>query len=71
MTWAGHKLIQCVGGGYQKERGHLKNLGIDGRIIKLISKEQNDNVYWIILAQDRDKWRAVVKRVMNIGLRKC
>jgi len=29
----------------------------------------NLGAYWIILVQDRDKWRAVLKRLMNIGLR--
>jgi len=30
----------------------------------------NDSVYWMISAQDRDKWQAVLKIVMNIGLSK-
>ena len=37
---------------------NLENLGVDGRITL--------NARWIILAQDWDKWRAVVNTVMNL-----
>jgi hypothetical protein len=44
----------------------LEYLGVDGRIIfKWIFKKYG-GVDWIELAEDRDRWRAVVKTVMNI-----
>jgi len=49
-------------------RDHLKYLGIDGgdnirMHLKEIRWEEKD---WIDLAQNRNKWLAIVKRVMNI-----
>jgi hypothetical protein len=43
----------------QKEKYHLKDQGVDGRIGR-------GGVEWIHLAQDRDCWRAVVNAVMNL-----
>jgi hypothetical protein len=45
----------------------LEDLGVDGRIIlKWILKEVGwEGVDWIDMAQDRDRWRAVVSAVMN------
>jgi alpha-glucosidase (family GH31 glycosyl hydrolase) len=48
-----------------KERDHLKDLGVDG--IKLDLGEIGwGGVEWIQLAEDRDRWRAVVSAVMNL-----
>jgi len=48
------------------EGDHLEDLGIDARIIlKLICKNGIGKHNWIELAQDRDKWRAVVNAIMN------
>jgi hypothetical protein len=45
----------------------LEDPGIDGRIIlKLICKKRGGGLDWIDLAQDRDRWRAVVNAVMNL-----
>jgi hypothetical protein len=53
--------------GNLKERHHLEDLGVDGRIIlKLILQKHNARVDWIDLAQDRKEWRALVKAVMNV-----
>jgi hypothetical protein len=45
----------------------LKDPGVDGRIIlKWIFEGLDGGVGWIDLAQDRDRWRAVVYTVMNL-----
>jgi len=49
------------------ERDHLGDPGVDGRrILRRISKKWYVGVMdWIELAQDRDRWRALVNAVMN------
>jgi len=51
-----------------RERDHLGDPGLDGRIIlRRIFRKWNVKVmYWIQLAQDRDRWRALVNAVMNL-----
>jgi hypothetical protein len=42
---------------------------VDGRIIfKWIRKIGFGGVYWIHLAKDRDRWRALVNIVMNLQI---
>jgi hypothetical protein len=43
----------------------LENPGVDGKIIKWIF-ERLDGGTWIDLAQDRDRWWALVNTVMNL-----
>jgi hypothetical protein len=53
--------------GRPEGRHHLGDRGIDGRIIlKWIFKNWNGRMDWIELAQDRDRWRALVNAVMNL-----
>ena len=48
------------------KRDHLKDPGVDGRIIvKCIFKKWDGDMDWIDLAQDRYRWRTVVNAVMN------
>jgi hypothetical protein len=45
----------------------LEDPGVDGRIIlKWIFERLGGGVDWIDLAQDRDRWRALVYTVMNL-----
>jgi hypothetical protein len=46
-----------------KERDHLEDQGVGG---KMESEWILGGVDWIRLAQDRDRWRAVVSAVMNL-----
>jgi len=50
----------------QPERDHLEDQGVDGRIILTrIFRKCDRDMDWIDLAQDRDRWRALVNAVMN------
>ena len=74
MRWAGH--VASVGGGVAytgcwwgnlRERDHLGDSGLDGRVILRLSSGSGMRVLdWIEPAQDRDSWRALVNAVMNV-----
>jgi hypothetical protein len=49
-----------------REGDHLGDPGVDGRIIlKWTFKKWHGGMEWIELAQDRDRWRALVNGVIN------
>jgi hypothetical protein len=50
-----------------REGDHLGDPGEDGRkILNWIFKKWDGCTDWIELAQDRDRWRALVNAVMNL-----
>jgi hypothetical protein len=46
------------------ERDHLEDPGVDWRILKWIFRKWDRG--WIGLAQNRDRWRALVNAIMNL-----
>jgi hypothetical protein len=50
-----------------REGDRLGDPDVDGRImLKWIFKVWDGGMNWIQLAEDRDRWRAVVNAVMNL-----
>ena len=50
-----------------RERDHLGEPGVDGRILRWIFRKWLcAGMDWIELAQDRDSWRALANAVMNL-----
>jgi hypothetical protein len=64
-TYGGEeRCIQDFGGGNLRERGNFEDVRVDN--IKMSSRNRLTGVEWIDLAQDRDKWWAVVSTVMKL-----
>jgi hypothetical protein len=47
-------------------KNHLEDLPIDVRVILKCTRKWEGDMDWIDLVQDSDRWRALVKAVMNI-----
>jgi hypothetical protein len=69
-TYGGKEMcIQEFWWGNLRERSHLENPGVYGRIIlRWIFRKWEVGLWtgWIELAQDRDRWRGLVKAVVNV-----
>jgi hypothetical protein len=74
MRWAGHVARMGEGRnlyrilvGNPEGKNYLKDQGVDGRMgSEWTSVRLVGGVEWIHLAQDRDRWRAVVNAAMNL-----
>jgi hypothetical protein len=45
----------------------LEDLNADGRVILIwVFKKWDENIDWIDLVEDRDRWQVVVNAVMNL-----
>jgi hypothetical protein len=50
-----------------REGDHLEDPSEGGRIVlKWVFKKWDGGMDWIDMAQDRDRWRALVNEVMNL-----
>jgi hypothetical protein len=77
IRWAGHvarmeeeRCAQGVGRENQRERSHWGDQNASERIIlRWVSRKREGGFgVWMELAQDRDRWRALVSTVMNCGV---
>jgi len=68
MRWARHVAQWGRGEVHTGFRcGNLEKTGVDGRkILKGFFRKWNGDIYLIDLAQDRDRWEALVSAVMNL-----
>jgi hypothetical protein len=53
--------------GNLRERDHMEDPGVDGRIVLIwIFRKWVGGMDWIDVAQDRDRWRALMNAVMSL-----
>jgi len=64
--WGERRVVHRVLVGKPEGKSHLEDPGLDGSIIlKWIFNTRSEGMDWIDLAQNRDRWRAIVNEVMN------
>jgi hypothetical protein len=55
--------------GNLRERDHLEDRGIEGRIIiRCILRKWEGGMAWIDVTQDKGRWQALVNVVMNLQI---
>ena len=61
-------LIMLRRSNLMRERDHLGDPGVDGRVILrwIFRKWDVEGMDWMEVTQDMDKWRVVVNTVMNL-----
>ena len=67
-VWRNGEVCTRFWWGNLRERDHWGDQDVDGRIILrwiLVGRGCGD---WMELAEDRDRWRALVSTVMNFGV---
>jgi hypothetical protein len=63
----GRNVYRAFDGKARRKKDHLKDRGVDGTMgSKWTLGRLVGGVEWIHLAQDRDRWRAVVNAMMNL-----
>jgi hypothetical protein len=66
-VWGREVLHTEFQSGNLREVDHLKDRGVDERVIlKWIFEKWVGDMDWIDMAQDRDRWWAVVNALMNL-----
>jgi hypothetical protein len=67
-AWEGREKCTRICQKSPKERDRSEDQGVDGRIGPewILGRLAWGGVDWIRLAQDRDRWRAVVSAVINL-----
>jgi hypothetical protein len=66
-VWGRREVHTGVWLGDLREGDRLGDPGVDGRIIlRRIFGKWDGGMDWIELAQDRDRWRALLNAVMNL-----
>jgi len=65
-VWGSGEVYTGLWWGNLWERDHLEDPGVEGRmILRWIFRKCIGGMDWIDLAQDMDRWRALVNAVMN------
>ena len=55
--------------GNLREREHLEDLGIDGKIIlRWIFRKYDGGMYWVDPVQGRDRWRVLVNAALKLRM---
>jgi len=63
----GGQLYTGLWRGNLRERDHLEDSGVDGRIIlRRIFRKWDGGMDWSDLAHERDRWRTLVNTVMKL-----